>query len=492
MLKAVVSMLAASVTLLTSAALAQSNTPSVTIARSRAGDAPFRAAGETLQSRGYVEVEHFVSGTARGAAAEGQPVTSAPYRTRILVRRPSDPGRFNGVVVVEWLNVSAGLELEMGWPMFDDALIRDGYAWIGVSAQPIGTGFLKQWRPSRYGSLRHPGLSVIPEPLPNGRTFITGETWSFDIFGQVASLLRGKHGARLFGKLPKTLIAFGGSQSEQRLLEFMSRARTGHKRPFDGYFLNVGGLDASFGQSVDVNLGRADRNVASIPASPEVPVFLLNSEREVLLNFARRRPDSRTFRYWEVAGSGHFSRLAQETAQRKALREIPALSGVNGTRCGDMLPGPVGVEYVARAVIKHLTTWIQDGVEPPHADPVATVEISGAVQIARDKFGNALGGVRLPLVDVPTGRILGSAAPASAGILCENIAGFVPFSESEIDRLYPSHYDYVNKVSAAADAAVKAGYLLPVDAELIIQQAESAEIGELRTPVLAPRGSWKP
>src|SRR5262245_6462440 len=66
---------------------------------------------------GYVEQEFFVSGTARAhtapvplgaegnwmAAADG---ATAAYTTRILVRRPTSPRKFNGTVVVEWLNVS--------------------------------------------------------------------------------------------------------------------------------------------------------------------------------------------------------------------------------------------------------------------------------------------------------------------------------------------------------------------------------------------------
>src|SRR3954466_11180048 len=40
---------------------------------------------------GYVEQEYFFQGVAR--AADG---TTAPYKSRILVRRPSDPSHFNG------------------------------------------------------------------------------------------------------------------------------------------------------------------------------------------------------------------------------------------------------------------------------------------------------------------------------------------------------------------------------------------------------------
>ena len=47
---------------------------------------------------------------ARGADGAVAPAELADYRTRILVYRPADAARFNGTVVVEWLNVSGGLD----------------------------------------------------------------------------------------------------------------------------------------------------------------------------------------------------------------------------------------------------------------------------------------------------------------------------------------------------------------------------------------------
>ena len=71
-----------------------------------------------LATVGYQEDEYFISGTAtsyrlKGAApADGRwkvtRAATARYKTRLLVYRPSDPRKFNGTVVVEWLNESAG------------------------------------------------------------------------------------------------------------------------------------------------------------------------------------------------------------------------------------------------------------------------------------------------------------------------------------------------------------------------------------------------
>ena len=52
--------------------------------------------GTGLGDHKYVVAEYFVSGTASGK----------PYTTRILVRRPEDPGRFSGIVVAEPMHAS--------------------------------------------------------------------------------------------------------------------------------------------------------------------------------------------------------------------------------------------------------------------------------------------------------------------------------------------------------------------------------------------------
>lgn len=57
-----------------------------------------------LAPYGFVEEEYFLSGTAK---TYGATPTTADYTTRMLVRRPADPKKFNGTVIVEWNNVTA-------------------------------------------------------------------------------------------------------------------------------------------------------------------------------------------------------------------------------------------------------------------------------------------------------------------------------------------------------------------------------------------------
>src|SRR5262249_23696246 len=102
--------------------------------------------------------EFFVKGIATGYRQVGtwgsdgrwtaRPAETASYETRILVRRPADPARFNGTVVVEGLNLSFNID---GEPDFLYAS-QD----VGPAVCARGT---RGWasRPSNLGSRGHSG-----------------------------------------------------------------------------------------------------------------------------------------------------------------------------------------------------------------------------------------------------------------------------------------------------------------------------------------------
>src|SRR5437588_5784388 len=184
---------------------------------------PFAAAAIDLAGEGYIEEEFFVAGDAthyRPVGALGRDdqwtVESAamkPFTTGALVRRPSDPARFNGTVIVEWNNVSAGCEIaEAG----DTPVVFDeGFAYVGISAQHVGLhGFeddphgLVTWDPERYGRLH-----------------IADDTLSYGIYAEVARHFAPDRPADqidpLDGLVVKRLRAAGGSQSAARLVSYI-------------------------------------------------------------------------------------------------------------------------------------------------------------------------------------------------------------------------------------------------------------------------------
>ncbi len=147
-------------------------------------DFVFSTTAMDLAGHGYVEEEFFIEGTANryttpdlttGRIVDG----GHPYKTRFVVRRPVSPERFNGTVVVEWNNVTAGRDLDIDWFQAGAYFVRNGYAWIGVSAQRVGVDHLRRWSPARYGSLdvTHDGL-------------VEDDALSYDIFSAVGRAVR--------------------------------------------------------------------------------------------------------------------------------------------------------------------------------------------------------------------------------------------------------------------------------------------------------------
>lgn len=94
--------------------------PSITGPITGPGSPSLESTTFSLAPFGYVEEEFFATGMASGyvsevdLSADGKwsvsPRDTAGYTTRLLVRRPTARERFNGTVVVEWLNVSGGLD----------------------------------------------------------------------------------------------------------------------------------------------------------------------------------------------------------------------------------------------------------------------------------------------------------------------------------------------------------------------------------------------
>ncbi|OLT54564.1 hypothetical protein BJF88_08590 [Cellulosimicrobium sp. CUA-896] len=244
---------------------------------------PFLATDYDLAGHGYVEEEFFLEGEATRYQADG--VTDATvlstghdYRTRIVVRRPVDPDAFNGTVIAEWYNVSNQWDQEVDWFQTHEHLVREGYAWVGVSAQRAGvhsTTGLRAWSPERYGAL----------DLTDGGT-VTDDSLSYDVFSQAVEAVRDPEGTAPLGPLDaERVVATGHSQSAGRLRTYVNSVDP-LADVVDAVVLHGGG--------------------ASIRDDIDTPVFKLNSETDVAINLlgaAERQPDTDLLRTWEVAGA---------------------------------------------------------------------------------------------------------------------------------------------------------------------------------------------
>ena len=442
------------------------------------GTGPFigAAAPTNLKRAGYVEHEYVAAGTATSYRAttplshDGRwqfaPATKAAYRTRVLVRRPAKAADFSGTVVVEWLNVSGGLDADPEWASVHEELLRRGDAWVGVSAQMIGVvggpvlvsvpvaaakGIagkgLKAIDPARYGSLVHPG-----------------DGYSFDIFTQVARAIRAG-GAAMGGERPQRVLAAGESQSAFALVTYYNGVQP-LTNAFDGFFVHSRGAIG-----LPLVTGRKSADIAgALAGTPTIfrtdqaaPVLDVQTESDVtgvLNSIAARQPDNDRFRLWEVAGTAH--------ADAHLLGSIGTLLD-----CGVPINnGPMHV--VAKAALHALDNWVREGTPPPRA-PRIDVTAGATPQIRRNADGIALGGIRTPPVDVPTDVLSGAPGP-NPSVICLLLGSTKPLPAARLAQLYPTRTAYQQRYDADADQTIERGFALADDREALLAYAQPSRI----------------
>jgi alpha/beta hydrolase family protein len=418
------------------------------------------------------EAEYFFSGSATAYDKDGawgldgvwniKPSRTAPYKVRMLVRRPADPARFNGVLVVEWLNVTALQEGAADYGQMKEEIERGGYAWAGIGAQATGvdaprTG-LKAWDADRYGSLQHPG-----------------DAFSYDIFTQGArALLDRSAGSPLAGLRVRAILATGRSQSAFRLVTYLNAL---HPRThlFQGYLVHSRGASAA-GISAE-QLARDPDPVptgAHIRGDLDVPVLDLQTEGDMaaLRAHLTHQPPSARYRRWEIAGAAH-----AESPRWVAVAPPPLEMGAGCKAPINTAPH----DAVVKAALQALTRWVRNGTAPPQSPAIQITDPAAADPIARDRFGNATGGIRLPELEAPTATLDGTrndvANPSpEAQNFCFLFGHTVPFEAATLKSLYPTHAVFVERFGKAVDALVRDGYFLRPEADAAKAAAQRAAV----------------
>jgi hypothetical protein len=434
--------------------------------------------GGSLGDAGYEEVELMASGTATSYSSPGPlptdgrfdlaPDSEQDYATRIIVRRPEDPAAFDGTVVVEWLNVSGGADAAPDYAYMAAEILRQGSAWVGVSAQRIGveggpvavstgssraTGAgsgLKGIDPARYGALVHPG-----------------DAFSYDIYSQVGRAVRSTDpGSPLGGRPVRQVLAIGESQSAFALTTYVNGVQplTG---VFDGFLVHSrGGAAAPLstpGGSIDIagSLGGAPTQIRS---DLDVPTMIVQTEGDVLgiLGYLpARQDDGDMVRLWEVAGAAHADKFQVGDFEDQLGCPAPINRGQQ--------------RFVLRAALRHLATWAAGGPPPPSADRLEVQGTGPQAAYVLDEQGNVRGGVRTPVVDAPV-DVLSGRAPAGASVICLLFGSTTPIDEARLSALYPDADAYERAYAAAADAAIAAGFVLEADRDEVIADAQPDRI----------------
>jgi len=423
---------------------------------------------------GYVDHEYVAQGTATDYQPKApltddgrwsfEPNTTASYRTRVIVRRPVNAAQASGTVIVEWLNVSGGVDADPEYVSLEEEIIRQGHIWVGVSAQLIGVEGgpvlvtvpgagdepgegLKKIDPARYGSLQHPG-----------------DGYSFDIYTQVARAI--SKGALLGGVKPKFVIAAGESQSAIALTTYYDGVQP-LTRVFDAFFIHSRGSAGlplvGPGQYADIAGSLTTSAHPVFRDDLDAVVMDIQTESDVtgiLSSATVHQPDSDRFRLWEVTGTSH--------ADAHLVGPMASLID-----CGAPINnGPM--HLVAKAAFRGLDNWLRTGNAPPIAPRIELTASSPPV-VVRDGDGIALGGVRTPPVDVPVDVLSGVPGP-NPSVICILLGSTTPLSDARLAELYPNRATYVQDYDAATDRTIQAGFVLEPDRAALLGFAQPDRI----------------
>jgi len=449
---------------------------------------PFLTMAGQMAPFGYVEDEYVFSGEADiydyvdnaaqsplvGVVEEG-----LPYATRVLVRRPANPEDFNGTVILEVVNSTRGFDSDVIWQYSDQMIMDQGAVYVGMTSKTVAIDWLRDSFGEDYiprNGERYASLLMVDD----------GQVW--DMLSQTAALLKDDENDEnpLQSWGVERIILAGYSQSAGYVKTYINSFHNfavleDGRYAMDGYF-DAGGSFASKqpnpeGTGVEFNPGFDPRNRAVLPIP--APIIRFQTENEVASFFSswqtrQTEAESPLVRTYEMTGGAHVDEYQKAAEEEQNIAELGLVSPWPActTRASTLR-----VEYVHSALLQRLDEWLTFGKAPPASRLIESYfDEQNRFQVVRDADGIALGGVRLPQLDVPTGTWTG----LNSEIWCILNGSYVPFSREELDARYPRRMGYIRASFWAIFGAYLDGFLLGRDALTIYREAWLADIGAWR------------
>ena len=430
-----------------------------------------------LARHGYAEEEYYLSGIAPAITAAGETLLQAPYTTRILVRKPIDPARFNGTVVIEpfsWFG-----ERGAGWILTRDYLLRRGYAYVGYTlninkpkrdpkfisemaaeeadgirqyGRIVNFDFMRRYDYARYAPL---GTYSDPERFKRGSVADPFVPQSQAIAAQLAMALKSNAPqGPLTGLEVQRVYVNSWAVTAQVWMDYLDQGRHQQWRMPDGGPL----IDAYM--TGRMAYGEVGGDAIRVPRKmPDgVPFVTVYSQSELMhdaIEGIELPPDtdSPKLRYYEVTGMPHL-RLADLGTEHSERLAADVGKG-RDPRCQTLYDEPA--EMLASALLDGMDRWVREGTAMPKAPRVAR---KGKSVVRDPATGNMLGGVRPPWISVPSSRYM-TDQETRCGLIYDTK---IPYSRTQLRKLYGTGENYARKFEEAKALAVREGYLLPEDA----------------------------
>lgn len=436
---------------------------------------PGTAEDKAMKAAGYVQEEYLIEGKANiyGEAPGGDltvRTAGVPYVTRLVIVRPRDPRRFNGIVQLGFNHPQLA---SVQWGRIDSLVLRSGSAYallmIGGDAGtrersttewPVTTPKVFPW----YDSARYRAIQWGEDD---------GIRW--DVMGEAASLLRDPAGKGPLAGLKVRHVymsgwSFLGSTIRSWInFGFHDRYRRADGSPvIDGYLIGISAGSVKAGHTpLNSTDPEKDRN-REILRSIDRPVIELTSEMEAITNVYPQRPESDAVngghRIYELGGVSHgdsgISGQTRAASVQLAARHHPAVDPAVTCSVGDT---DVPMRDVAQAALVNLDRWVETGKPAPAAPRMQVAP--GGKDYVRDAFGNPVGGVRVAQLDVPLFRYAEPPAALCGGKVPRRNLHRLPVDKALLAKTYPGGApQYLARFRARLAELVKQHWLLPEDA----------------------------
>lgn len=434
-----------------------------------------------LRAAGYVEEEYYLSGIAPAITAAGDTVVDAPYVTRFLIRKPRDPARFNGAVIIEpfsWFG-----ERGAGWILTRDYLLREGYAYVGYTLninKPehdpkfppedgdaggtswsdlylgiVNFDFMRRFDYSRYAPL---GTYYDPERFLRGGAPDPFVPQSQGIAAQLALLLKtNAPGGPAAGLKVERVYVNSWAVTAQVWMDYLDQGRHQQWRMPDGRPL----IDAYM--TGRMAYGEVGGEVIRVPRKmpADAPFVTVYSQSEAMHDILEGIPlppdtDSPPLRYYEITGMPHLRTADLGTLHTELL--AADVGKADDPRCQTLYDEPA--EVVVSALLDAMDRWVREGRSMPKAPRVMR---KGRDVVRDTRTDNMRGGIRPPWIAVPSAAYM-TDFETNCGMVYDTK---IPYGTARLRALYGNYEAYRRKFEAAKAASVREGYLLPEDADRV-------------------------